>query len=473
MVTVETLGIVVGNRGFFPDHLCDEGRRRMLDVLKQEGVEPVALSPEQTKFGTVETLADARQCADLFRSRRDDIQGVIVTLPNFGDERGVANALRWAELGVPVLIHAFADNVNDLTLKNRRDSFCGKMSVCNNLRQYGIKFTLTRSHTIDPESEEFRQDLRRFLATCRIVRRLKNARFGMIGARPAAFNTVRFSEKLLESAGISVDTLDLSEVLGRAARLGDNDGPVRQKLAAVQGYTNVGGIPQLPLLKMAKLGVVVDQWMTDGNLSASAIQCWTAIEEFYGVVPCTLMSMMSNGLVPSACETDIVGVLAMYIMQAASGSPSALLDWNNNYGGDPDRAIVFHCSNLPKDFFATHVMDHQEILAGFVGKENSYGTISGRVKAGVFTYCRVSTDDATGSIRAYTGQGEFTDDAASTFGGFGVVRVPRLQKLLTYICENGFEHHVAANMSAVGGAVQEALGKYMGWSVYNHDAAAV
>ncbi len=472
-----TLGVIVGNRGFFPDHLCDTGRKTILNVLQEEGVNAIALTPADTKFGSVESLADAQKCADLFKKHRDAIDGVLVTLPNFGDERAIANTLRWAELNVPVLVQAFPDDAARMTIADRRDSFCGKMSACNNLNQYGIKFSLTTLHTVNPESESFRADLGRFVSTCRVLRGLKGARIGAIGARPAAFNTVRFSEKLLEHAGISIETLDLSEVFGRAARLKESDPKLKAKMEAMSAYVRKGGTPSDALVKMAKLGVVIDSWMTDSNLQASALQCWTAMEEFYGVVPCTLMSMMSNGLMPSACETDIAGVVGMYALVLASGKPSAIVDWNNNYGDDPNTGVIFHCSNLPKDIFVDEtiatedipVMDYQQIIAGTVGKENTFGTIVGRVRAAPFTYCRVSTNDLTGKISAYLGEGELTNDPLKTFGGFGVVRVPNLQKLLCHICENGFEHHVAINLSQVAPAVNEALTKYMGWDVYYHN----
>jgi len=472
MLRQPTLGVIVGNRGFFPDHLCDTGRKTILKVLEAEGIKAIALTPEDTKFGSVETLADAQKCANLFKKHHDEIDGVLVALPNFGDERGIANTLRWSGLNVPVLVQAFPDDATLMTSADRRDSFCGKMSACNNLVQYGIKFSLTQLHAVNPESEVFRADLRHFVSICRVVRGLKGARIGAIGARPAAFNTVRFSEKLLERAGISVETLDLSEVFGRAARIKADDAKLRVKLEQMSNYVRTGGTPSDALVKMAKLGVVIDVWMADNNLQASAIQCWTAMEEFYGVVPCTLMSMMSNGLMPSACETDIAGVVGMYALVLASGKPSAIVDWNNNYGDDPDKGVVFHCSNLPKNIFTeeTPAMDYQAIIAGTVGKENTYGTVVGRVRAAPFTYCRVSTDDLHGKISAYLGEGELTNDPLKTFGGFGVVRVPNLQKLLRYICENGFEHHVAINLSQTASAVNEALGKYLGWDVYYHNA---
>lgn len=464
-----TLGIIVGNRGFFPAHLCESGRREILAVLEQAGIKAVALPIEATKFGAVESLTDAQKCADLFKAHRDEIDGILVTLPNFGDERAVANTLRWAGLNVPVLIHAFNDDGKKMTIQHRRDSFCGKMSVCNNLRQYGIRYSLTRLHTVEPGAKSFQEDLRRFAATCQVVRKLKNARIGALGARPAAFNTVRYSEKLLEASGVTVETLDLSEVLGWIKALKDDAPEVAAKLAAMTDYTNITGIPKPSLLRMAKLGAVIDRWMTEKQLAATAIQCWTALEEFYGVVPCTLMSMMSNKLVPSACETDIAGLVGMYILQAASGQPAALLDWNNNFNGEPNKGVVFHCSNLPKAFFAEQRMDYQEIIAGTVGKENTYGTIVGRISPGPFTYCRVSTDDLTGRVASYVGQGRFTEDRLDTFGGYGVIEVPEFQKLLQFICRQGFEHHVAATKVPVADAIEDALGNYLGWQVYHHE----
>ena len=463
-----TLGLIVGNRGFFPDHLCKEGRKTMLDVLEKAGLDVVALSEEDTSLGTVETWDDAKKCADLFKSNADRIDGVLVTLPNFGDERGVADTLKLAELNVPVLVQAFPDEADKMTIRDRRDSFCGKMSVCNNLSQYGVGYSLTSLHTIDPTSDQFRRDLEDFAGCCRVVRGLRGARLGAIGARPAAFNTVRYSEKILEASKISVETIDLFEVFGRVEKLGDGDGSVSDKLASIRGYVATDGIPDDALIKMAKFGVVVDEWVAEQELSATAVQCWTAMEEFFGVVPCTVMSMMSDSLLPSACEVDITGAVGMLAMRLAAGKPSALLDWNNNYGSDPDLCVLFHCSNLPKSVFSEVKMDYQEIIAGTVGKENTYGTCVGCMKAGPFTYTRVSTDDLNGCVRAYVGEGEIVDEPLDTFGGRGVARIPNLQALLRHICERGFEHHVAINPSRVANGVHEALANYFGWDVYRH-----
>src|SRR5580765_1886423 len=463
-----TLGVIIGNRGFFPDQLAKSGREEMIQILRTAGIEAVVLTPEESKFGSVETFADARACADLFRSHGDEIDGVIVSLPNFGDERAIADTLRLARLNVPVLVQATPDAPAKMTIAHRRDSFCGKMSACNNLSQYRIPYSLTSLHTVEPQSDAFRRDLEWFLAVCRVVKGLKRLRIGDIGARPAAFNTDRYSEKILQANGISVATIDLSEILGRIERMKDDNPGAQKKLDAIRRYVSTGSVPNSALLKMAKLGAVIDGWMRDAEVSISAIQCWTSLEEYFGVVPCTVMSMMSDQGLSSACEVDIAGVVGMHALQLASETPSALLDWNNNYAEDPDKAVCFHCSNLPKHFFESVRMDFQEIIAGTVGKENTFGTCVGKVKPGAMSFARFSTDDTSGVMRGYVGQGEFTDDPLDTFGGAGVVEIPDMQKLLHFICENGFEHHVAANLSETASAVYEASTKYLGWEMHWH-----
>src|SRR5581483_8872544 len=370
-------------------------------VLAEAGMEVVALTPEESKYGAVETREESRRCAELFKKNRERIDGVIVTLPNFGEERAIADTLRLADLRVPVLIQATPDDPKKMTIAFRRDSFCGKMSACNNLKQYGIPYSITSLHTEAPDSPEFAADLAWFSSVCRVVNGFRNLRVGAIGARPTAFNTVRYSEKILEANGISIETLDLSEVLGRIERMKDNDDLAQAKLASIKKYVDSSNVPEAALLKMAKLGAVVDHWMATTEVAISAVQCWTSIEENLGIVPCTVMSMMSDSLLSSACEVDICGVLGMHALRLASETPSALLDWNNNYGSDPNKAVCFHCSNLPKHFFRSVKMDYQAIIAGTVGIENTYGTCVGVVKPGAMSFARFSTDDTAGKMRGY------------------------------------------------------------------------
>jgi L-fucose isomerase-like protein len=461
-------GLIVANRGFFPAELAREGRKNLIDVLKKNGYESVVLSEEDSKFGSVETFSDAKKCADLFRRNEEKIDGIVVSHPNFGEEKGILEAVRLSRLNVPILIQAEPDDPVKMGIEFRRDSFCGKISDCNNLKQAKIPFTITENHTVSVLSQEFIEDLDRFSKICKIVKGLKYVRVGAIGARPSAFNTVRYSEKILERYNIAVETVDLSEILYNAMKLQDNDEKVVEKINNIKNYFNRCDVDNDKLIRMAKFGVVIDKWAQDNEVNAVAIQCWTSLEENYGIVPCTLMSMLSNSLLPAACEVDVTGALSMYILQLATNKPSAIMDWNNNYSSDKNKCVLFHCSNIAKSFLENPEMKYQQIIAGTVGKDNTYGTVEGKIKSCKSTFFRLTTDDINGCIRGYVGNGEFTNDTLETFGGFGVYKINDLQKLMHFICENVFEHHVAVNVGHVSEAINEALNKYLGWHVYLH-----
>jgi len=464
-----TLGVIVGNRDFFPDRLITEGRDELLTVLDEMGIQYVILSDEDTPFGAVETWEHAKKCGDLFRQHALEIDGILVSLPNFGDEKGVADSIKLSGLDVPILVQAFPDDLDKFMLERRRDAFCGKISVCNNLYQYGFEVSLTDRHTVYPNTDAFKADLQRFVGVCRVVQGMRNVRLGAVGARPNAFNTTRYSEKLLQAFGISVLTIDLSEVFGSAGKLADDDPRVRQSLERVNAYVRSDGVPAPAIVKMAKLGAVIEDWMGEYDLTASAIQCWTSLQDNYGVNACTIMSMMSEQFMPSACEVDVTGTATMYALQLATREPSALVDWNNNYGDDPDKCVLFHCGNWAKSFLGDDPkMANAEILATTLGTENTYGTVAGRTPAGPMTYARITSDDKNGRLRAYVGDGQFVDDPLDTFGSRAVVQVDGLQDLMKYVCRNGYEHHAAMSLGHGATILEEAFQTYFKWDTYRH-----
>jgi len=465
----QVLGVIFGNRDFFPDKLVPEARADIVRLFDDLGIEAVMLDPVETKFGGVETHHDARKCADLFRRNRDRISGVLVCLPNFGDEKGVADTLKLAGLHVPVLVQGYPDELDKLDVIRRRDAFCGKISVCNNLRQAGIAYTLTTQHVVHPLDASFRADLSRFIAVCRVVDGLRGVRIGAVGARPGAFNTVRYSEKILERHGISVTTVDLSEILGSAGKLGDRDARLMAKIDEIRAYADATAVPPAKLAQMARLGVVLDDFVAANHLDATAIQCWTSVQANHGCNVCTSMSMMSENLLPSACEVDVTGVLTMYAMQLASNTPSALVDWNNNYGAAEDKCVLFHCGNWAKSFLPDIKVLNAPILGTSLGVENTWGALDGRTPASPLTFGRITTDDTAGILRTYVGEGELTNDELRTFGNRAVARVPKLQKLMHHVCREGFEHHVVMNASRTAGVLAEAFERYLGWEVYHHE----
>jgi L-fucose isomerase-like protein len=463
-----TLGVIYGNRDFFPDLLVTEARADIAKLFNEYGIKAIQLGENDSKLGGVESHNDARKCAELFHKHEDEIDGVLVCLPNFGDEKGVADTLKLAKLNVPVLIQGYPDDPNLLSPARRRDSFCGKISVCNNLVQAGIKFSLTSKHVSHPTSDNFKHDLQKFLGVCRVVNGLRGVRLGAVGARPGAFNTVRYSEKILERHGISVTTVDLSEIIGAANKLDANAAAVKAKLSEITGYAPAPGVPNEKLVQMAKMGVTLTDWMNANHLDATAIQCWTSVQQNFGCNVCTLMSMMSEKFMPSACEVDVTGVLTMYAMQLAGGTPAALVDWNNNYADDDDKCVLFHCGNWAKSFLPDIKISTAPILGSILGVENTYGALDGRTPAGPLTYGRITTADAEGKIRCYVGEGELTNDELKTFGNRAVAKMPNLQNLLRHVCENGFEHHVVMTQSHSSAILAEAFGNYFGWEVYQH-----
>ncbi len=464
-----TLGVIFGNRDFFPDHLVTEARREIIEVFKKSEINPILLNESDSKLGGVESFAEARKCADLFKRQAGEIDGILVVLPNFGDEKGVAEAIKWSGLNVPVLVQAYPDELSKMDVVHRRDAWCGKISVCNNLYQFGIRFTLTAKHVVHPSDESFARDLRDFSAICRVVKGMRKVRIGAVGARPGAFNTVRYSEKLLQRHGISVTTVDLSEILGNASKLAADSPAVLEKLDKIQAYASTGKTPPDRLVQIAKLDVVLAEFMQENALDATAIQCWTSLQKNYGCNVCTSMSMMSENMLPSACEVDVTGTLSMYAMQLASGSPSALVDWNNNYADDDTKVVLFHCGNWAKSFLPDIRISTAPIIGTSVGTENTYGALDGRTPAMPLTYGRISTDDCNGVIKAYLGEGELTNDPLNTFGNRAVARIHNLQGLMQYVCRNGFEHHVVMNASKTAGILKEALGNYLGWAVHMHE----
>jgi len=472
MSTIEdaTIGVIYGNRDFFPDHLVTEARGHLSALFDKLNIRQITLGEADTKLGGVSTYQDAVRCAELFRKNADQLDGVLVCLPNFGDEKAVADTLKLAKLDVPVLIQGYPDDLDKLAVATRRDAYCGKISVCNNLKQYGIKYSLTKQHVVHPTSEAFEGELQKFVATCRVVKKLRFCRLGAIGARPQAFNTVRYSEKILERHGVTVTTVDWSEILGNVERLADDDPLIGVKTEKIKGYINTASVPEEKLHKQAKLAVIVEQWMEENAIDATAMQCWTSIQQNYGVNTCTLMAMMGSKLMPSACEVDVTGVLTMHAFAQASLVPSALVDWNNNYGDDPDKCVLFHCGNWPVEYLGEQPkMATAPILESVIGENTTYGAMDGRTPSGPVTYGRLTTDDNEGVIRGYLGESQLTDDPLDTFGTRAVMQVNDMDGLMQHVCREGFEHHAVINLSHTADVLQDALGNYLGWEMYRHD----
>jgi L-fucose isomerase-like protein len=459
-----TFALYIGNRGFFPASLLSTARREMTQVLRKLGHKVIALDAKATRYGAVETPQEGEIYAKFLRENHGKFQGVILCLPNFGDETGAIAALK--EANVPILVQAYPDELKKMAPELRRDSFCGKFSIMDVFCQYGTKFTALKPHTVSPTSKRFAENVDYFDRVCRVVAGLRSCVVGAIGARTTAFKTVRIDEIALQRHGITMETMDLSDVFARMNALKPSDRALTTKKAALKKYTCWTDVPATALDTISRLGVVLDRIVKECDLDALALRCWVEMQEQLNISPCVLLSEMNNRGIPAACEVDVGNAVTMLALSLASGDAATCLDWNNNYGEEDDKCILFHCGPVPQSLMTGRgrITDHA-ILSNAVGEGCSYGCNVGRIKPTPFTFGSMLTE--AGKLKFYLGEGRFTKDSipADFFGCAGVAQVPNLQDALQTIGYLGHRHHTSATPGHVAAPVAEAFEKYLGYEV--------
>ncbi len=449
---------VLGNRGFFPDDFVTRGAKataaRVAEVLGDE----VAY----VDLGAVESHEDARRAARAAQAQRLDPDGngaigVLVSMYNFSDENGIRDFLRLADLGVPVLIHTEPDTRGQGAMgqPGRRDGACGRFSVCNALRHIGLPYTLTTRHCESVDSNLFADDLRAFLATCRLATTFRargpGARVGLVGAPPDAFQTMTSaSTELLGHLGVQTVGMTLLELDRRMAALRPDE--IAGKYEAIGTYVSTAGVPAASLEAIARLGVILDRFVEENGLDGVAIRCWTELEQYRiggvaGIVPCACMGMLGDRFLPAACETDIGGWTGMFMLQTASGLVPGLADWNNMFKDNDEEIDLFHCGPWSCSLLREGArLAGQQIIATdpAIGPENAWGTVDGDLVPGTCAFLRPCTNAREGSIFMYGGVGVIRDEPVGTFGTTGRLFVPRLQSLLTRLTDpvRSVEHHV-------------------------------
>jgi len=457
-----TFALFFANRGFFPGSLMAEARRRLPKVLKSLGHKSLMMPAAATRNGAVETLAEARAYADWLRQNEGRYDGVILTMPNFGDENGAVAALQ--DANVPIFIHAWPDELDKMQPETRRDAFCGKFSIMDVFCQNEIPFTALAPHTVSIDSPRFAENIDHFDRICRVVKGLRRMRLGAIGARTSPFKTVRIDEATLEKYGVTVETFDLSDVFDRMERISARR--VASRARKLKGIADWTGVPAGSLENIARLGVVLDEIIEENELDAVAVRCWTEMQKIKHISPCVLMGELNDRGVPAACEVDVGNAVAMRALSLATYNPPMCLDWNNNYRDEDDKCIMFHCGPIPKSLMAGRgkITDHA-IITNETGKGTGFGCNTGRIKPGPFTFGSLMTAD--GEAYFYLGEGQFTKDRipAEFFGCAGVAKIHRLQDVLLHVGRNGHRHHVSASPGNVLAPLCEALGYYLGYDV--------
>ena len=459
-----TFALYFGNRGFFPASLMDGARRELPQVLKSMGHDFIMLDKNATRYGAVETPREGEIYAEFLRRNRGKYGGVILVLPNFGDETGAMAALQ--EVGVPILVQAYPDDLDKMAPAQRRDAFCGKISIMDVFRQCNVKFTALKPHTVSPLSEEFRANVEHFDRVCRVVNGVKGMVVGAIGARTTPFKTVRYDELALQKADITVETFDLTEVFDRMRKASAGGKAYKAKAAVLRDYACWHKAPKAAFEKLVRLGVVLDEIVAANKLDAIAVRCWTEMQTLMGISPCVVMSEITNRGIPAACEVDVCNAVTMQALALASEGPATCLDWNNNYGDDEDKCILFHCGPVPADLMqGKGTISDQLIIANAIGKGKGFGCNTGRIAPGDCTFGSMITD--AGQLKFYLGQGRFTNDPIDPefFGCAGVAEIAGLQDVLLHIGQNGHRHHVSLAGGHILAPVREALAHYLGFAV--------
>ncbi|MBN1488821.1 MAG: hypothetical protein JXA69_02800 [Phycisphaerae bacterium] len=455
-----TFALFFGNRGFFPESLIAQARQELQHRVAELGYQSLLMDPGATPYGAVESVEDGRTYARFLEANRGKFDGVILCLPNFGDETGAVEALR--DAGVPILIQAYPDALDAMGFAKRRDAFCGKFSIMDVFGQYGIPFTAFPPHTVHPQSDDFASHLRDFARVCRVYRGMRRLVVGALGARTTPFKTIRFDELALQRYGITTETFDLSMVIHRVRALADNDTRCRDKAQCLRNYTRWTGVPDASFNTLVKLAVVIDAIVEEYRLDALAVRCWLELEQELKVAPCVLLSELNDRLVPTACEVDVCNAVAMHALHLASERPATCLDWNNNYGDEADKCILFHCGPVPQSLMTGkgQIVDHP-MFAKALGAGCAWGPNVGRIAPGAMTYASAKTEN--GKLYFYLDQGEITADpiAEDFFGCAGVVHIDNLQRKLNRIGYAGFRHHVSLTPGHVATAVREAFTRYL------------
>jgi L-fucose isomerase-like protein len=459
-----TFALFYGNRGFFPASLIAEARTELPRVLKAMGHDSIALDAGATRHGAVETPAEGAKYAAFLRENRGKYGGVILCLPNFGDETGAVAALQ--DAGVPILVQAYPDTLDRMAPDLRRDAFCGKFSIMDVFCQYGVKFTSLSPHVAAPSSAVFRQNVEHFDKVCRVVNGFKGMTVGAIGARTTAFKTVRIDEVALQRHGVTMETLDLSDVMRRMRLLKTTDADFVTKAKTLEAYTSWDGVPRASLENVAKLGVVLDRIVAEYGLHALALRCWIELQQELGISPCVLLGEMNDRGVAAACEVDVGNAVVMRALGLASGEPATCLDWNNNYADEPDKCILFHCGPVPSALMQKggRITDHA-ILSTSMGPGCSFGCNVGRIRPFEMTFGSMLTE--AGRLKFYLGEGRFTADPIPQefFGCAGVAEIRGLQDVLLAIGRAGHRHHVSVTPGSLAAPVREALEHYLGCDV--------
>lgn len=456
-----TFALCFCNRGFMPGELICDARDDMVKAVTEAGYDYIMMDADETRFGGVETREEGEKYAKWLKENEDKYDGVIFSMPIFADENGAITALR--DAGVPILMQAYPDELGKMDFAHRRDAYCGKFSVTDVFCQYDVPFTVLKPHVVHPLSDAFNKNLDDFAAVCRVVNGMKRFNIGCIGARTTAFKTVRFDEITLQKHGINVESFDLSELFAKIKEKKSEETVVLKKIETLKNYSDFSNVPASNMDTLAKMAVVIDEYIDEYKLDAIALRCWNEMETYLRVCPCVLLSELNNRGIVASCEVDMCSALTMRAMSLASKQPTTVLDWNNNYGDDENKVILFHCGPVAQSLMSAKGTVTEHKMFAKVDPGSGWGCNEGRIDAFDMTFSNCQTKD--GKIIVYASEGVMTADPIEDgyFGCAGVAEIPDLQNKLIKLAKGGFKHHTSIGKGHYKEILKEAFTTYLGY----------
>lgn len=400
----------------------------------------------QIEHAAIHNLDEAEALAAWFKAQAVD--ALVICPTDFGDERATAKVAE--KLGVPSLLMATKEPPakTDASLARVSDSYCGTLSIASALHRRHLPFRF--AGVLFPDEPAFVAEAEAFVRAVAVVKGLRNARLGQVGVRPGPFETVGYDEHaMIRKFGQNVICANLSDIVADAKALTADNEDVQATIADIRANVPIITVADDYLLNASRFEVALKRFYERNRLSAMAVQCWYAIQREMGISLCALYGRLTGQHMLTACETDMLGALAMICnYQAAMGQALPhFIDWTIQHREDPNLLLVWHCGNAPTclaaDASCVALRSRGDMKGELAIDEGNVqaGLFQFQLRSGPVTFCRLAELD--GHWKMLIAQGEIEPSAETLAGTWGWVRVADHARLYRTLVEEGFIHHAS------------------------------
>lgn len=373
---------------------------------------------------------------------------------NFGTEDAVARVAK--ALNKPVLLWGPRDEAPLQNGMRLRDTQCGLFATGKILRRFGVPFTYIVNSSVD--SDVFQRGLKNFLAAANVVRAMKKMRILQIGPRPTAFWTMMFNEgELLEKFGIQVFPITLEELKSATLDIErQNSDALQQVKEQIQQTMDWSSVQEDSVLRIAALKLAMRKFAEQYQCSGIAIQCWSALQDLIGIMPCLANALLTDDGIPVTCETDIHGTITAVLAQAATmnTTPPFFADLTIRHPENPNGELLFHCGNFP---VSLSVEKKPQLREHFLFDSHAPGTHEGEIKGGEISVVRFDGD--SGDYQLFLGRARGIEGPYSR-GSFLWIEVQDWPLWEERLVTGPYVHHVVGVHSNVIPVLYEAC-KYI------------